>query len=112
MRQKAASSVLWSKNLKLEYEIKVPIWGIAAAPLVEENLVIVHVGGKDNACLIAFDKVSGLERWRALDDPASYSAPIIIEQAGKRVLVCWTGASISGLNPSTGLLDRGEYFRP
>jgi len=108
----AKGSVLWSKNLKLEYEIKVPIWGIAAAPLVEENLVIVHVGGKDNACLIAFDKVSGLERWRALDDPASYSAPIIIEQGGKRVLVCWTGASISGLNPSTGEIYWRHPFKP
>jgi hypothetical protein len=39
-------TVLWSKNLKLEYEIRVPIWGIAAAPLVEDNLVIIHAGGK------------------------------------------------------------------
>ena len=39
-----------------------PIWGIAAAPLVVDNLVIVHVGGKDNACLIAFDKVTGDDR--------------------------------------------------
>jgi len=105
-------SVLWSKNLKLEYEIRVPIWGISAAPLVEDNLVIIHAGGKDNACLIAFDKVSGQERWRTLNDPASYSAPIIIEQAGKRVLVCWTGASISGLAPSTGKVYWQHPFKP
>ena len=108
----AKGSVLWSKNLKSEYEIRVPIWGIAASPLVEENLVIVHVGGKNNACLIAFDKVSGKEQWRALDDPASYSAPIIIKQAGKRVLVCWTGASISGLDPSTGKVYWRYPFKP
>ncbi|MGB2863646.1 MAG: PQQ-binding-like beta-propeller repeat protein [Sedimentisphaerales bacterium] len=108
----AKGSVLWGKNLKLEYEIRVPIWGIAAAPLVEDDLVIVHVGGNDNACLIAFDKVSGKEQWRALDDPASYSAPIIIEQAGKRVLVCWTGGSISGLDPATGKLYWQHPFKP
>jgi outer membrane protein assembly factor BamB len=108
----AKGSVLWSKNLQLEHEITVPIWGIAAAPLVEDDLVIVHVGGKDNACLIAFDKVSGEERWRALDDPASYSAPIIIEQAGKRVLVCWTGASIAGLDPLTGEIYWRHPFEP
>ena len=28
--------------------------------------------------------------------------PIVITQAGKRVLVCWTGANIAGLNPQTG----------
>jgi len=108
----AKGSVLWSKNLKLEYEIKVPTWGIAAAPLVENDLVIVHVGGKDNACLIAFDKVTGQEKWRALDDRASYSAPIIIEQAGKRVLVCWTGDSVSGLEPLTGKLYWRHPFKP
>jgi outer membrane protein assembly factor BamB len=108
----AKGAVLWGKNLKSEYEIQVPIWGIAAAPLVEDDLVIVHVGGKDNACLIAFDKVNGEERWRALNDPASYSAPIIIEQAGKRVLVCWTGASISGLDPTSGKIYWQHPFKP
>jgi len=31
----AEGDVLWSRNLKAEYDIKVPIWGIAAAPLVD-----------------------------------------------------------------------------
>lgn len=104
--------ILWNKNLDDEYRIRVPIWGIAAAPLVEHDLIIVQVGGEDNACIIAFDKVSGEEKWRALDDPASYSAPIIIEQAGKRVLVCWTGVRIVGLSPSTGELYWEHSFEP
>jgi outer membrane protein assembly factor BamB len=43
-----------------------------------------------------------VEKWRALDDPASYSAPIIIQQAGRRVLICWTGTNVVGLDPATG----------
>jgi len=108
----AKGDVLWSRNLKAEYSLSVPIWGIAAAPLVEKDLVVVHVGGKGGACLIAFDKVSGQERWRALSDRASYSAPIIIPQAGKRVLVCWTGDSVSGLDPLTGKLYWQYPFKP
>jgi outer membrane protein assembly factor BamB len=108
----AKGDILWSKDLKTEYKIRMPIWGIAAAPLVENGLLIVHIGGKDNACLVAFDKVSGEERWRALDDPASYSAPIMIEQAGKRVLVCWTGANVAGLDPLTGKLYWQHPFTP
>jgi outer membrane protein assembly factor BamB len=100
----AKGNVLWSKDLRTEYGIRMPIWGIAASPLVEDDLVIVHIGGEDDACLVAFDKVTGEEKWRALDDKASYSAPIIIEQAGKRVVVCWTGESVAGLNPLTGKL--------
>jgi len=100
----AKGNVLWSKNLKVEYKIRMPLWGIAASPLVENGLVIIQIGGKDNACLVALDKVSGEEKWRALGDRASYSAPIIIEQAGKRVLVCWTGDNVVGLDPVTGNL--------
>ncbi len=108
----AKGDVLWSRNLNAEYKIKMPIWAIAASPLVEGELVIVQIGGRDNACLIAFDKVTGRERWRALDDRASYSAPIMIEQAGKRVLVCWTGDRVAGLNPLTGQLYWQHPFKP
>jgi outer membrane protein assembly factor BamB len=108
----AKGDVLWSRNLKANYDIRVPAWGIAAAPLVEKNLLIVQVGGKNDACLIAFDKVSGAEKWHALSDRASYSAPIIIEQAGRRVLVCWTGDSVAGLDPMTGELYWRYPFAP
>lgn len=107
----AKGDVLWKKDLKTLYDIKIPIWGIAAAPLVEDNLLILHIGG-ENACIVALDKVTGAEKWRALDDRASYSAPIIIEQAGKRVLVCWTGDSVSGLDPVTGKVYWGHPFTP
>ena len=100
----AKGSVIWSKDLNTEYRIKVPIWGIATAPLVENDLLIVQAGGRDDACVIAFDKVTGKERWHALNDGASYSPPIAINQAGKRVLVCWTGERIVGLEAATGRL--------
>jgi outer membrane protein assembly factor BamB len=108
----ATGKLLWTKNCATEYKAKIPIWGISASPLVENDLVIVQVGGRDNACLIAFDKVTGKERWHALEDNASYSAPITIEQAGKCVLLCWTGDSIAGLNPQTGKLYFQYPFKP
>ncbi len=108
----AKGDVLWSKNLNTEYDIRMPLWGIAAAPLVEKKLLIVQIGGRDNACLVAFDKTSGQEKWRALGDQASYSAPIMIEQAGRRVLVCWTAQRIVGLDPSTGRLYWEHPYTP
>ena len=107
-----SGSVLWSRDLKDEYRVKVPTWGIAAAPLIEADLLIVQAGGRDDACLVAFDRKTGRERWRALGDSASYSAPIIIEQAGRRVLVCITGERVVGLNPLTGALYWEHPFAP
>ncbi len=95
----------------MDYKIRMPIWGIAAAPLVDGELVIVQLGA-EGACLVAFDKKTGVERWRALDDQASYSAPIIIRQAGRRVLVCWTGNNVVGLNPASGAVYWKYPFPP
>ena len=39
--------------------VRVPIWGCAAAPLVDGDLVIVQLGGSDGACLVALDKRTG-----------------------------------------------------
>ena len=108
----ADGTVLWSKDLNADYQIRMPIWGIASSPLVEEDLVVVQIGGENGACLVAFDKKSGIERWKALEDRASYSAPIVIEQAGRRVLVCWTGDRVVGLNPETGDLYWEHPFTP
>jgi len=79
-----------------------PIWGITASPLVDGDLVIQVAAGQGGSCVVALDTATGKERWRALDEPAGYSAPVLIRQGDEDVLVCWTGASISGLKPATG----------
>jgi len=97
-----SGALIWHKEPGVDYEIELPIWGLTAAPLVEGGLVIAQIGGRPDACIVAWDAKTGEERWRALEDPTSYSAPIIIEQAGRRVLLCWTGANIVGLDPTSG----------
>lgn len=92
----------WRKDLNTEYNINMPIWGIACAPIVEGDNLIVQIGGKPKACIVAFDRKTGEEKWKALSDNASYSAPIVINQGGKRVLICWTGHNIAALDPETG----------
>ena len=108
----AAGNLLWKKDLAKEYKIKMPIWGIAASPLVDGELVILHIGGQPDACIVALDKKSGAERWRGLADDASYSAPIITEQAGRRVLICWTGQHVAGLDPQSGEVLWKYHFPP
>lgn len=98
----ATGQVHWQRDLKSEYRIRMPEWGIAAAPLVVADLVILHIGGRDGACVVALSKDSGQERWRALDDRASYSAPIVAQQAGEQVVIVWNGDALAGLAPATG----------
>ena len=95
-------SVIWSKDLNAEYNIKIPTWGIACSPLIEGDLVIVQIAGKEGASVVAFDKNTGSEKWRALDDAVNYSSPITIDQAGKRVIVVWTANRVAGLDAASG----------
>ncbi len=95
-------AVLWQHDIDREYRIKMPIWGIAATPLIYENKIILQIGGSDGASVLALDKDSGKELWRSMDDKISYSAPLLIRQAGKPVVVVWTAENLNGLDPETG----------
>ena len=97
--------VIWDHDCDQEYRIRedkrMPIWGIAASPLIYENLVIVHLGAK-GASMVAFDKTNGKEVWKSMNDFAQYSSPILIKQGMKDVCVIWTGDNVAGLDPKTG----------
>ena len=62
-------TVLWEKNLGKEYEVRV--LQCRPSPLIEGNFLIVFTGAKPGASVIALDKKTGKEVWKALDDPRS-----------------------------------------
>ncbi len=98
----ATGELRWQHSLSTEYDVQMPIWGIAAAPLVYEDTIIQIAAGAGDACVVAFNLSDGKEVWRSIDEPAGYSAPILIRQGNTDVAVCWTGASVTGLDPKTG----------
>ncbi len=104
--------VIWEKDLQDEYDFNILVWGVSPSPLVYKDKVIYHISANESKCIVALNADTGKEEWRALDESGSYSSPIIIEQAGKPVLVCWTGASLSGLNPETGGTYWSHPFKP
>jgi outer membrane protein assembly factor BamB len=105
--QAASGEVVWRVDVNKTFAIegqptRMPIWGLSAAPLIFEDLVILHIGGRDGACLVALEKATGKLRWKALDDRASYSAPVLMSRGQRMILIAWTGDSLSGLQPDSG----------
>ena len=107
---------VWKRILSKEYDL-IESPNLTSCPLVEGGLLIVVIGGKPGACVVAFDKTSGQEVWRALDDPPrAFSSPIVINAGGKRQLIVWTPRAVTSLNPATGqtwwreeLVTREDY---
>jgi outer membrane protein assembly factor BamB len=70
--------------------------------LIEGSLIIWVIGGQPDACVVALDKNTGKEVWRALSDKWTYSSPVVINAGGQRQLIVWTPNAVTSLNPATG----------
>jgi outer membrane protein assembly factor BamB len=105
-----SGEILWRKNYSEDYGVDRMQWGFdwgfASAPLVDEERLISLVGGSPNARVVAFDKMTGEEIWRALtsDEDLGVAQPIIIEAGGARQLIIWNPEEIAALDPITGNL--------
>ena len=95
-------NVVWKKNLKEEFQMKET--SVDASPLIEGDLLILLLGGKGGAGIVALDQNTGREIWRALDEAITWSSPTVIDAGGVRQLIVWTQQSVSSLNPANGKL--------
>jgi len=96
----ATGKVVWRHDLGKEYEVGV--LQCRASPLIDGELVILHPGGRPDACLVALNRHTGREVWKALNETVSNSSPVIIQAGGTRQLIMWTGDSVTSLDPATG----------
>ena len=95
-------SVVWSRDFKRDYGLKIPVWGTSSHPLIEGDMLICVVGGEGSVA-VAFDKRTGKELWRSLSAPLpGYAPPVIATIDGERQLLIWHSDAICALNPQTG----------
>jgi outer membrane protein assembly factor BamB len=96
----AKGDVLWQKDLAKVYPAKE--LKCHASPLIEGELLIVFVGAKPDAGVIALNKNTGDEVWKAIHESVTSSSPIVIAANGTRQLIVWTEESVTALEPATG----------
>ena len=106
--------LLWSRRHVEEFGADIPIFGFASSPLVDGERLIALVGGAPDAKVVAFDKTTGAEIWRALSSAESgpgVGQPIIIRASGVRQLIVWHPSAVASLDPETGEAYWSEPFR-
>jgi outer membrane protein assembly factor BamB len=97
-----SGKAIWEKRIGKEYEVSE--MSCRPSPLIDGPFLIVSTGAKPGASVMALDKATGKEIWKALDDTVSNSSPILITSGGTRQLIVWTSQSISSLDPVRGKL--------
>lgn len=95
-------AVVWSHELVADFEGRMPTWGYAASPLIFRDMLVVHPGSAKGASVVALNRRTGKRIWASLSDESTYATPILIEEAGRTQLVCWTPSHIRGLDAATG----------
>ena len=126
--------LLWKKELQNEFTLPESFFGVGCSPILDDDQLIVMVGGQPNSGVVSFDVETGDIRWQAVgkdtwdgvktdqggkkhkwaDDEmvVSYSSPIIAEIHGQKHLLCLMRQGLVSLNPRSGAENFHYWFRP
>jgi outer membrane protein assembly factor BamB len=106
----SSGDVIWRRDFKSDFGGKMMSgWGYSESPLVDGNRLVCTPGAQD-AMIVALDKHTGKEIWRAPvpdfgsrgQDGAGYSSIVISEGAGVKQYIQMTGRGVIGLRSRDG----------
>ena len=91
-------AVVWSRNASADTGSKIPGWGYASSPLVQDDAVIVASSGR----LVAYDAATGTPRWTRQTQGGGYSSPQLMTIGGVAQIVLMSGGGATGVAPADG----------
>ena len=94
----------WSKNILTDNGASNLQWGMAAAPLIVDDKVVVLPGGRSGKSVVAYNKLTGAQVWKSLNDTQAYVSPMLVVLAGKRQILVETANRVVGLAVEDGSL--------
>jgi outer membrane protein assembly factor BamB len=129
-----SGKIIWQEETAKRWRIPEPFFGVGSTPLVEDDKLIVMVGGQPNATIVALDRFTGKVlwesggkdnwqgvatvgwrgeapyRWTGEEKLASYSSPVAATIHGRRHLLCFTRQGLMSMNPTNGLVYFTRWF--
>ena len=100
----STGKLLWRKDFVGQFPSTYPEFGTAMSPVVDRDLVIAHVGGKEGGALIAYEMKTGKERWKWTEDGPSYASPLVAFFDNFRTVVTQTQHFCVGISADDGKL--------
>ena len=98
-----SGTILWSLKASETYNGKYGPWGIAESIIVDGDRIYFTTGGSETTT-IALNKHTGELLWKtaSLNDPASYSSPVLIDFPGLKLMVNVSPRYVFGVDVSDG----------
>ncbi|HEY2931879.1 MAG TPA: PQQ-binding-like beta-propeller repeat protein [Acidobacteriota bacterium] len=98
--------VVWKRNLAQEYSPFKLLWGHGSSPVVYRDYLILLCDHDPAAYLLALDRRSGKEIWKADrgKELRSYSTPFLVAVGDRRELIVNSNPRIDAYDPETGRL--------
>ena len=93
---------LWEHNFVKEFGSSIPTWGFTTSALVENDFLLVEVGGEAGKSIVAFHKETGDVVWTSHTDAPAYSSPIAITVDGIRQVIFLTSKTLLSISPTDG----------
>lgn len=94
---------LWSKDLG-SYPLQMD-WGSGSSPVIVGDLVIIQCDNDKASFLVALNKTSGDEVWRApREEKSNWCTPIVWKAGARTELVVGGGSKMCSYDPATGKL--------
>ncbi len=129
-----SGKLIWQRETTKDWSVPEPFFGVGSTPLLEEDRLIVMVGGQPNSAVVALDPGTGKTlwesggqanwqgvpttgwpgeapyRWTGNEKMASYSSPVAASIQGRRNILCFTRQGLTSLNPTNGAVYFSRWF--
>ncbi len=92
----------WSRETGRAFPFSESYFGVGSSPIVMGDKLLVNVGGRKQAGIVAFSIEDGRTLWQSTDQAASYSSPVAATIDGQPLALFVTRLQFVGLNPDDG----------
>ena len=113
---------IWKVDTVQQFNVVDNFFGVASAPAVEGDLLIVQIGGSppgtpkdiweskgkpkpNGSGIVAFNKFSGDVVYQTADELASYASPVFANINGRRWGFAFMRSGLIGFEPKSGKID-------
>lgn len=94
--------LIWEKDLGVQMRMRLQ-FGEGVAPAIDGERIILTFDQESDSFIVALDKRTGKEVWRAArDERSSWSTPLIIEHAGRRQVIVSATSKVRSYDLQTG----------